>query len=503
MINSDFKLYKQFLLTIFCISSIIANGQEKKYEPNWESLDSRPVPQWFSDAKFGIFIHWGPYSVPAWTPKGVYSEWYQDWLVTRNLSGNGNPSPTAVYDYHRHKFGEHFSYYNFGEMFKAEDFNPADWAKLFKDAGAKYIVLTSKHHDGFALWPSKEADKTWGFPWNSVSNGPHRDLVGDLEKEVRKTDVKFGLYYSLYEWYNPLWLKDTDKYVDQHFLPQIKDLVNTYQPDILWSDGDWEINADRWKAPELLAWIYNESPVKDKILVNDRWGKDVRRTHGTFLTSEYGGSGNINRAWEETRGIGISFGYNRNEDLEDYNSPQTLILLLADVVSHGGNLLLDIGPDGNGKIPVIMQERLLQMGEWLKVNGEAVYGTRQWKNPVQWSKGNIVEALEYKKIHKIRYLGGDFILKQTVNPEPGMAVKEVFFTKKGSDVYAILPKYPDYQLIIKDIPVTSATKVTMLGTDKKLEWKKSGDGIVVMPPALTYSEVPCRYAWVLKITGVQ
>ncbi len=143
------------------------------------------------------------------------------------MGGNFNPKPSAVYDHHVTKYGFHFSYYNFGDMFKAEDFNPGEWVKLFTDAGAKYIVLTSKHHDGFTLWPSKEADNTWGFPWSGMTSGPKRDLIGDLAKEVRKTDVKFGLYYSLYEWYNPLWIKDKPNYVDLHYLPQVKDLVTS------------------------------------------------------------------------------------------------------------------------------------------------------------------------------------------------------------------------------------------------------------------------------------
>lgn len=494
---------KRIVFLVVLMYPLLASGQGKKYEPTWESLDSRPIPTWFTDAKFGIFIHWGPYAVPAWAPKGVYEEWYQYWLTTKNVGGNFNPKPTAVYDHHVNKYGKDFSYYNFGEMFKAEDFKPEEWAKLFVDAGAKYIVLTSKHHDGFTLWPSKEADKTWGFPWSSVNSGPKRDLLGDLAKEVRKTDVKFGCYYSLYEWYNPLWLSDKKRFVEEHFLPQVKDLVNTYQPDILWSDGDWEINADEWKSPEFIAWLYNESPVKDKILVNDRWGKDVRRTHGSYLTSEYGSSGNIKRPWEENRGIGFSFGYNRNEDLWDYNTAQTLILLLVDVVSHGGNLLLDIGPDGTGKIPPIMQERLLQIGEWLKVNGEAIYGTRQWKNPVQWSKGTIMEGSEYKKINKLRYLGGDFILKQTVNPDPGMAVKEMFFTQKGNTVYVILPKLPEKPLKINGMPASSATKVTLIGSGRELKWKKAGDGIVVTIPVISSNEVPAQHAYVLKVTDIR
>ena len=493
---------KRINFLVLLIIPLFTFGQDKKYDARWESLDSRPAPAWFEDAKFGIFIHWGPYSVPAWTPHGVYSEWYQYWLESKAVFGNNNPKPSAVYDYHVNKYGYHFSYYNFGEMFKAEDFKPEEWAKLFSDAGAKYIVLTSKHHDGFTLWPNKEADNTWGFPWNSVSSGPKRDLVGDLAAEVRKTDVKFGLYYSLYEWYNPLWINDKQKFVDEHYLPQVKNLVTSYKPDILWADGDWEMTSEKWKSEEFIAWLYNESTVKDKVIVNDRWGEDSRHKHGGYYTTEYGSSAEYDKPWEECRGIGFSFGYNRNEDIWDYNTAQTLILLLADIVSHGGNFLLDIGPDGNGKIPPIMQERLLQIGEWLKINGEAIYGTRKWKNPVQWSKGTIIDGREYKKTHNLRYLGGDFILKQTVSPDPGMAVKEMFFTKKGNTVYAILPKLPEKQVKINEMPVTPSSKITLLGSDKNLKWKKDGNAIIVTIPAFSVNEIPARQAYVLKITNV-
>jgi alpha-L-fucosidase len=492
---------KKFLQIIMLIFPLIAFGQGKKYEPSWASLDSRPSPAWFEDAKFGIFIHWGPYSVPSWAPKGVYSEWYQYWMTTKRVGGNFNPAPTAVYDYHVKKYGLHFPYYNFGDMFKAEDFKPEEWAKLFVDAGAKYMVLTSKHHDGFALWPSEEADKSWGFPWSSVSSGPKRDLIGDLAKEIKKTDVKFGLYYSLYEWYNPLWLTDKKKFVDEHFFPQVKDLVNSYEPDILWPDGEWSMSSEEWKSEEFLAWLYNDSPVKDKVIVNDRWGKDSRHKHGGYYTTEYESGGDFDKPWEECRGIGYSFGYNRNEDLWDYNSAQTLILVLIDLVSKGGNLLLDIGPDSNGKIPPIMQERLLQIGEWLKVNGEAIYGTRKWIVPAQWSKGTIIEGDEYKKMNKLSYLGGDFILKQTVSPDQGMAVKEIFFTRKGSTVYAILPKFPAKSLTIKNISVTSASEISLLGYDGKFKWKENGNNISITMPVIPFNEMPCQHAYVLKITN--
>ena len=150
-----------------------------------------------------------------------------------------------------------------------------------------------------------------------------------------------------------------------------------------------------------------------------------------------------------------------------------------------------------------MQERLLQMGEWLKINGEAIYGSRQWKNPVQWSKGTIMEGSEYKKVNKLNYLGGDFILKQTVSPDPGMAVKEMFFTSKGSTVYAILPKVPEQSIRIRNISSSAGTKVSLIGCDKKFTWKKDGNDLVVNVPALTINDIKCQHAYVLKITDVK
>ena len=255
------------------------------YEADWKSLDSRPIAGWFQDAKFGIFIHWGPYSVPAWSPKGTYSEWYQYWLENKTLFGNGEFTGTEVVDYHEMKYGKDFSYYQFGEKFTAELFNPDEWATLFADAGAKYVVLTSKHHDGFTLWPNAQANDR-GFAWNSLEVGAKKDLVGDLSTSVKNAGLKMGLYYSLYEWFHPWWLQDKDRFVDEHFLPQVKDLVQRYEPDILWGDGEWEMEAEKWKTPELIAWLYNKSKVKDKIIINDRWGKGARHKHGGYFTSE-------------------------------------------------------------------------------------------------------------------------------------------------------------------------------------------------------------------------
>ncbi|MBL0181522.1 MAG: alpha-L-fucosidase [Chitinophagaceae bacterium] len=471
-------------LLLLCLSlSLVKFSFTQTYQPNWQSLDQRPTPQWFTDAKFGIFIHWGVYSVPGWSSKGNYAEWYQQGLQT---------SDTARQRFHKAKFGNR-TYYDLANDFKAELFNPDDWAKLFEQSGAKYIVLTSKHHDGFTLWPSKEADRDWGFKWNAVDVGPKRDLLGDLFKAVRKTSVHAGMYFSLYEWFNPLWKADKNKYAAEHAWPQMKDLINTYQPDVFWTDGDWEAPPETWKSQEFLAWLYNESPVKNKIVVNDRWGEGVRFKHAGIYTPEYQPDLDFeDHYWEESRGMGYSYGYNREEDAWDYNSAQSLVLQLIDKVSRGGNFLLDIGPDEHGKIPPIMQERLLQMGEWLKINGESIYNTTRWKEHSQWSEGN----REYKD------RSGDMLLKITVDPDPGYAVKEVFYTYNANTntLYAIFPKYPaNKKLVLKDISPAAGTAISFLSTNEKLHWQQQGENVVIDLPDYDPNKIKAPYAYVVKI----
>lgn len=307
------------------------------YKPTWESLDSRDVAPWFAEAKFGIFIHWGPYSVPAWSPKGTYTEWYQFWLQTNSIFGNGDFTGQEIPEFHKNTYGDNFTYYDFAKMWKAEMYDPHEWAELFKKAGAKYVIMTSKHHDGFALWPSSHASKTWGFKWNSVETGPERDLVKDYMQAMRQAGLKAGLYYSIYEWFNPWYRIKSEQFVSDHYHPQFKDLVTRYQPDLIYADGEWEQTNDYWKSRELLTWLFNESPVKDDVVINDRWEKDQRFKHGGYFTNEYdaGAQEGWERPWEEIRGMGLSFGYNRNEDIENYNSPKTLVLMLIDVVSQG------------------------------------------------------------------------------------------------------------------------------------------------------------------------
>ncbi len=474
---------KIFFFCLLVSAATITHSQT--YQPTWESLDKRPVPQWFTDAKFGIFIHWGVYAVPAYTTKGGYAEWYQNGLQ------GGDSAKKA---YHLAKFGN-LTYYQLADQFKAELFNPDEWAKLFEQSGAKYIVLTSKHHDGFALWPSKDASRTWGFPWNAKEVGPKRDLLGDLFKAVRKTSVHAGMYYSLYEWFNPLWKADKAKYSTEHMWPQMKELINTYQPDVFWTDGDWDASENVWKSKEFLSWMYNESPVKDKVVTYDRWGTGVRFKHGSVYTPEYQPDLDFeDHAWEESRGMGYSYGYNREEDAWDYNSAQSLIFHLVDKVSRGGNFLLDIGPDEHGKIPPIMQERLLQMGDWLKVNGEAIYGTVRWKKVSQWSKG--------KRDYSARK-GEDIMMKLTVDPEPGYATKEVFYTYNATtnSLYAIFPQYPsNRKLVLKDLPGAYVfNDVTFLSTNEKLQCTSDGNNVTVLLPEYDPNKIKSPYAYVVRI----
>ena len=455
---------------LFMIFSQALQSQTR-FEPNWQSIDSRPTPQWFSDAKFGIFVCWGLYSVPAWSPKGQYSEWYMYWMKQKAFEGK-------VYDFHLNKYGPGFEFKDFAPLFKAELWNPDDWADLFQRAGAKYIVFTTKHHSGYTLWPSAEAEQTWGENYNPVKVGPKRDLVGDLTTAVKKKGLKMGLYYSLFEWYHPWYLNDFHEFVSKHFHPQFKDLVTRYEPDILWADGEWEQTSEAWRTPELLAWLFNESKNKE-VVINDRWGNDSRHKHGGFYTTEYGsGMDDDKHPWEENRGMGYSYGYNRAENLEDYRSSQELILMLADIVSRGGNLCLDIGPAADGQIPVIMQERLVQIGNWLKVNGDAIYGTRMCSTPVQWSAGQKPE------IKRGEFMVPYNILKETVRPDSGQAVKEIFFTKKGNSIYAIVPKWPGKNLIINDLAVTRhPSLVTFLQTGQKLKFHYQGGELSIEMPS--------------------
>ena len=484
--------------SLVAVLALCGTALAQPYQPDWQSLDRRPTPAWFGDAKFGIFIHWGVYSVPAYAPvipgKLAYAEWYWNAMTQGQQAGATNPVHTGTWAYHQKQYGTDFHYQSFAPQFRAELFDPDHWADVFARSGAKYVVLTSKHHEGFALWPSREASATWRRPWNATEIGPKRDLLGDLSDAVRKRSLKMGYYYSLYEWYNPLYLYDKPRYMKEHMVPQFKDLVSTYKPAIIFSDGEWDLPSSEWRSPELLAWLFNESPVKDDVVVNDRWGKDTRHKHGGYWTTGYtpGMSGN-EHAWEESRGMGFSYGYNRAERLEHYHTGRQLLTMLVDIVSRGGNLLLDIGPDADGTIPVVMEERLVEMGHWLAVNGDAIYGTKPWKVPQQWSAGERPK-IDYDAEFETAYDVTALVEK----PAPGKAGIDAFFTAKGNDVYAILPRWPGKQLRLTEGGLKPKA-ITLLGATPPLKWKAAGATVVVDLPDLPDSLLG-QPLWVLKIS---
>ena len=477
--------------------ALSTSAPAQSYQPTWDSIDQRPTPAWFTDAKFGIFIHWGVYSVPAYAPvipgRLAYAEWYWNAMTAGKNDPNANPIQTGTWAYHQRQFGAEYPYQDFAPQFRAELFDPDRWADLFARSGARYVVLTSKHHEGFALWPSIEASASWGRPWNAAEVGPHRDVLGDLTAAVRAHGLKMGYYYSLYEWYNPLWLSDKPRYIQEHLFPQFKDLVTRYRPSIIFSDGEWELPSADWQTPKLLAWLLNESAVKDEVVINDRWGKDSRHKHGGYWTTEYtSGMSGMEHAWEESRGMGFSYGYNRAERLEDYHTGRELVIMLVDLVSRGGNLLLDIGPAADGTIPVIMEQRLAEIGSWLQVNGEAIYGSRPWKVSRQWSAGE-VPAVDYNKEFSTAY----DVTKLAAKPAAGKAGIEAFFTAHGQDVYAILPRWPGHQFLVKGAPPIKSAR--LLGASAALKFKAVPGGVSIQLPDLP-EPLMHQPAWVLKLT---
>jgi alpha-L-fucosidase len=443
---------------------------------NWDLIDQRKIPEWFEDAKFGIFIHWGVYSVPSYRAVSdrkyaSYAEWYYARVMFDTLSGGA--------DFHNRNYGSNFDYHDFAPMFRAELFDPAAWARMFKDSGAKYVVLTSKHHDGYCLWPASHPLKK---NWNSLAVGPKRDLVGDLTKAVRNEGLKMGLYYSSIEWEssptsrrpNGWWLPDEvhKKYriPEDQFVPminqQLREIINLYEPSLLFADGgEWDGTAEYWGTKEFLRWLYEESPVKDEIVVNDRLSKESPGKHGDYYSSEYqdaDGVG-IDHPWEESRGMGGSYGFNRAENLEDYRSSAELVHELVDIVSRGGNLLLNVGPTADGRIPVFMQERLSDIGHWLDTNGESIFGTR----PFESGKAN---------------------------------TKEVRFTRTDEAIYAICLKWPGRYLVLDGFPANREASVSLLGSDNEVIVSKSGSRLLIETPDLNPATFLSGYAWVFKIS---
>lgn len=465
---------KLFLLLVFLWLGGQLPAQELR--TGWEEIDKRPVPEWFEDAKFGIFIHWGVYSVPAYRAVSdkkyaSYAEWYYARVMFDTVNGGA--------DFHRRNYGADFDYHDFAPFFKAELFEPESWARLFKNSGARYVVLTAKHHDGFCLWPTNQELKK---NWNAGSIGPQRDLVGELTQAVRDQGLRMGLYYSLIEWEssptsrmpNGWWLPERvhEKYriPEEHYVAlaneQLRELVKRYEPALLFSDGgEWDGSADYWGTRSFLNWLYTESPVRSEVVVNDRWCKECPGAHGDYFSSEYQDAEGVgtDHPWEESRGIGGSYGFNRAENLEDYRSSKELIGELIDIVSRGGNLLLNVGPTADGRIPVIMQERLLDIGNWLEINGEGIYGSRPFA-------------------------------------EGRSGSQHVRFTRKGQSVYVFCLEWPGKYLALDGFSGLDNARIELLGYSGELMYSSNQSRLLIQTPDLSPATNPSNQAWVFKIS---
>ncbi|KAJ0180397.1 hypothetical protein K1T71_003801 [Dendrolimus kikuchii] len=448
----------------------------KKYSPDWTDLDTRPLPEWYDRAKIGIFLHWGVFSVPSFKSEWFWSDWKGGSLDCFNFMYKNYPPG--------------FTYQEFAPMFTGEFFDANEWAQLFEKSGAKYIVLTSKHHEGFTLFPSKRS-----YSWNSVDVGPHRDIVGELSKAVRSQGLKFGVYHSLYEWFNPIYLEDKHTnftarvYTDTKLWPDVKQLVNDYKPSVLWSDGDWEAHDDYWRSTDLIAWLYNESPVKDEIVVNDRWGIGIPGKHGDFYNyaDRYNPGKLLAHKWENAFTVDSkSWGYRRNMKLSEIFSMEQLLEQIVTTVSCGGNALLNIGPTKEGTIVPIFQERLTSLGKWLEINGEAIYSTSPWLSQNDTLNGNVWYTCTKREFNAINPIA---------KPKPGDTV---------TAIYAIALRWPPSNvLVLRDVTSllhSGNYQVEMLGNEGDyLNWSISnGDAKIRFP---NKAAVKSEYAWALKISA--
>jgi alpha-L-fucosidase len=486
-------------------------GADTTYEPTWESVSTHEVPAWYDDAKLGVFLHWGLYSVPGWAPQvpdiqqllrdegpagmlrsNPYAEWY---LNSMQIPG----SPTQLH--HQEVYGD-APYDHFITAFDAGSAT-ADLdalARVCQDSGARYVVLTTKHHDGFTLWPSQHRHPVKG------AYRARRDIVGDLTEAVRAHGMKMGLYYSGgYDWpwndavvaraADTMLAVPSDPAYHACATAHVLELIDRYAPSVLWNDVCWPAGGD---LAGLFAHYYNT--VSDGV-INDRWlqptgprnrvgdavatglGELVQAAwqhlpeswrsltfpaahHFDFNTPEYASFDEIReKKWEATRGVGHSFGANRNERPQDIVTATQLVRMLCDVVSKNGNLLIGIGPGPDGTVPDEQVEPLHGLGDWMAVNGPALYGSRPWTVP------------------------------STTTTEG----TEVRFTRHGdSTVFALVIDTPGRRTFaLRDVDATDVTAVRLLGVDEPIAWAVVDGALQVTLP----DRLPISAAHALELTG--
>lgn len=455
-----------------------------------ESIDSHQTPEWFEDAKFGMFIDWGLWSIPGWAEKlkekAMYPDWYELWME----------SDSTVRAYHKKNWGEDFRRDDFIPLFKMKGYNPEQIVEIAKEAGMRYIVPFTKHHTGFCLWSS-------AFTFRDVKDrGPRKDLMAPLAKACRKQNMKFGFYFSIDEWEYPIIASDgtlkkrtwggnitsytpdmewkasgkvaVKDFFKDYIIPQATEFIDKYDPDLIWYDGDWNTSLSQTNAThDIAAYFYNKAEGRKEVAINDRFGLDregkslwLRR--GDFYCSEFMQKDKEvkegTHAWEKCRGISQSFGYNWQDTEKNVITSKQFIDMFIDIVSMGGNLLLVVNLNQDGDIPVQEKERLKNIGEWLAVNGEGIYATRRYKIP---NEGSVAYTMAKDKKH----------------------------------VYAIMKEWPGENIVLKNVQPTPNAQIKLLGTENVLEWEYCQEGIKIkLPKHMRDSRShPCDYAWILKI----
>lgn len=491
--NHKFDAARAALLT-----QVDAQGNAGPFRPDWDSLRNYKVPAWYQDAKFGIFLHWGVYSVPAFG-----NEWYP-----RNMYKEGTPE----FAHHVATYGPQlkFGYKDFIPMFKAEHFDPKAWVELFRRAGAKYVIPVAEHHDGFAMYNSDLSD------WCAAKMGPERDTTGELAQAVRAAGLHFGVsshraehYFFLNTgreidsdvrdaryaaFYGPAHAGVTDKnglhwqdghpdpaYLDD-WMARVAELIGKYQPEIVWFD--WWIETQEFEPylKRLAAFYYNDAARRGSTAAIN-YKLKAYPPGAAVLDIERGQSDQIlPHFWQTDTSVSVkSWGYIDNDT---FRSPESMVQQLVDIVSKNGALLLNVGPKSDGTIPDQARDVLLAMGRWLGVNGEAIYGTRPWK----------ISGEGPTKV-----VGGAFHDTAT---KPYTS-QDIRFTTRDGLLYAIaLARPPEGKIRIESLARGSKLmdaeigRVQLLGSGDKLKWMRDNDGLEIEMPAGRSGE----FAWVFKIT---
>jgi alpha-L-fucosidase len=465
------------------------------YSRSWNSLKRHKTPEWFQDAKFGIYTHWGIYSVPAF---GTNVSWYPHHMYRED-----NP----YYSYHVQTYGDpsKFGYKDFIPMFTAEKFDADEWAELFQRSGARFAGPVGEHHDGFCMWDTRLSD------WSAAKMGPKRDVVGLLEKAIRKQDMRFlvALHHAENWWFFPHWKPQYDtadpryaglygephnldgkvgrKLMDQdrpskRFMEmwrgKIYEVIDNYSPDVLWFDFGLAGVAEQWKQ-DFLAYYYNRAHERGQDVVVTYKKYDLAPGAGV-VDLELGRMSSLTyHEWitDTTIDDGSCWGYVKNTP---YKSATTLVHYLIDNVSKNGYLLLNVGPKPDGTLPEQAYPLLKGIGAWMDVNGESIYGTTNWiaygEGPTRMDRS------------------GSFNEKDVA----GFKAADVRFAVKDNVLYATCLGWPGAEITIetlKRLYQAEIQSVTMLGSDQPLRWKLTDAGLTIETPA----ERPCEHAYVFKI----